>query len=360
MKRRGFTLIELLVVIAIIAVLIGLLLPAVQKVREAANRMKCTNNLKQLVLAAHNYESTYSQFPPGAGQLPIILSGTTTPVVPGPGSGKPTAGTQRPDPQALILPFLEQANKYNQFNFDIDIHGAAENAAARTQDVPVYLCPSDISSAAFAATAPATGLNGRCNYMANIGKNPDPTNQDGTSGGMFFVEFTTTQWVTLVNRPRAVRMADILDGTSNTAMFAEIRRGICAGSSTTSACALTAIPPVPQDVLNSSGISTFPPPAVCTQSPTAVTSGTVYRYAGLQYWRSFAFTSFYTHTKVPNDPTMDCTDLNAAHLAARSYHSGGVNVGFCDGSVRFVSNNIDLTTWSNIGARADGQVVQIP
>src|SRR5262249_31996887 len=104
MKRRGFTLIELLVVIGIIAGLIGLLLPAVQKVREAANRMKCQNNLKQIVLAAHNYESTYGSFPPGAGQLPIRPSGT------------PASGTQRPSPQALILPFVEQANKYAQFN----------------------------------------------------------------------------------------------------------------------------------------------------------------------------------------------------------------------------------------------------
>src|SRR5882672_999830 len=97
-QSGGFTLIELLVVIAIIGVLIGLLLPAVQKVREAANRLKCTNNLKQLGLACHNYESTYSVFPPGAGPLPNQVTFMTS--------------NQRPSLQVMILPYLEQANKY--------------------------------------------------------------------------------------------------------------------------------------------------------------------------------------------------------------------------------------------------------
>src|SRR5262249_48003023 len=101
-RRPGFTLIELLVVIAIIAILIGLLLPAVQKVREAASRMKCQNNLKQVGLASHNFESTYGYLPPQYG------TGTVNGVV----------GINDASPQALILAYVEQANKYAQFNFN--------------------------------------------------------------------------------------------------------------------------------------------------------------------------------------------------------------------------------------------------
>jgi prepilin-type N-terminal cleavage/methylation domain-containing protein/prepilin-type processing-associated H-X9-DG protein len=349
--RKAFTLIELLVVIAIIGVLIALLLPAVQKVREAANRAKCQNNLKQIGLATLNYESTNGSFPPGAGPLPVYATNGTMRVDPGPTTSPPA--TQRPSPQALILPYVEQANKYNQFDFERDVNGDNANVLAHSQDVPLYLCPSDPSTAEFATV---DGFYGRCNYMGSLGKNPNPTNQDGSTGGIFFVEFTNTQWRTLLNRPRTVELRTITDGTSNTAMWAEVKRGLVAASQSGNYSPGL----VPWDVASVSDATPLVPTGLCAADPATVTSGTVYRYAGLEYSRSFAFTSFYSHTKGPNAATLDCTDLNSYHGAARSYHSGGVNACFCDGSVRFISNSIDLATWRAVGSRGGGEVAQVP
>ena len=328
-RRPGFTLIELLVVIAIIAILIGLLLPAVQKIREAANRMKCSNNLKQIGLAMHNYESDNGSFPPAAGPLPTLPS------------GYPGSGTQRPSTQALILAYLEQANKYNQFDFRYDTHGAAINQKARTQDVPVFLCPSDPSGARFVNP---DGPVGRCNYYVSIGRTADSFNQDGTVGGVVWQEFTNAQFNTLGNRPGTVTIAAITDGTSNTAMFSEIKRG----DNNTSA------PRKPWDLF---AVGTISNPLVYQSNCNGTTAGV--RYAGLQYYRAFIGTSRYTHAVPPNHPNGDCYDSSAdrGFLAARSYHSQGVNVALCDGSVRFVRNAINLTTWQMMGSRADGNVV---
>jgi prepilin-type N-terminal cleavage/methylation domain-containing protein/prepilin-type processing-associated H-X9-DG protein len=350
--RPAFTLIELLVVIAIIGILIALLLPAVQKVREAANRTKCQNNLRQVGLATLNYESTNNTFPPGAGPLPLYAVNGTTRVEPGPDTNPPA--TQRPSPQALVLPYVEQANKYNQFNFERDVNSDDANVLAHTQDVTLYLCPSDTSTAAFAT---ADGSYGRCNYMASIGRNPNPTNRDGSTGGMFFVEFTNTQWHTLYNRPRTVSLNTVTDGTSNTAMWAEVKRGLVAGSQSSNYSPGL----VPWDVASSSDAPNLIPNGLCAADPASVPSGTtVYRYPGLEYARSFAFTSFYSHTKVPNAQTIDCSDTNSYHGAARSYHSGGVNVCFVDGSVHFISNAVDLEAWRSLGSRGGNEVFQLP
>jgi prepilin-type processing-associated H-X9-DG protein len=295
-----------------------------------------------MVLAAHNYESTNGSFPPGAGVLPTLPD------------GYPRSGTQRPSPQALILPYIEQANKYNQFDFDYDVNGATSPPAppshplARYQDVATFICPADASTAAY---APTDQPYGRSNYFANIGATASPLRKSPAIGGIFFVEGTKTQWDN-GNRSGAVRIADVTDGTSNTAMFAEIRRGSLQGGHVT-----TTTPTVPQDVrqVGLADNDLVTPPAACNAS-----SGTAYTYAGLEYYRSFAFTSFYTHTAPPNYAGGDCTDLNNVHLAARSYHPGGVNVGLCDGSVRFIPDAIDLTVWRHLGARGDGQTVDLP
>jgi prepilin-type N-terminal cleavage/methylation domain-containing protein len=267
----GFTLIELLVVIAIIAVLIGLLLPAVQKVREAAARMQCQNNLKQIGLGMHNYESSYSEFPPAAGPLPVLPS------------GYPGSGTQRPSTQALILPFLEQANKYNQFKFEYDVHTNAINQPARCQDVPIYLCPSDPSSAQFTTT---DGPLGRSNYFVSIGRTANSFDKDASVGGIVYLEFTNTQFNTLKNKPGAVKITGIPDGTSNTSMYSEIKRGNNTTGGTRTA---------PWDLQNVAFTDFLNYPSSCNTTNAGV------RYAGLQYHRAFIGTSRYTHAVPPQD-----------------------------------------------------------
>src|SRR5262245_47225076 len=202
--RAGFTLIELLVVIAIIAVLLGLLLPAIQKVREAAARLKCANNLKQVALACHSYESANGAFPRGQGPDPTVDFRTGL-AIPDPVS----ASGARPSAQAMILPYIEEANKYSLFDFRYDVHSvpasvSATTSQARQQDVRLYLCPSDPSDVR------ESGY-GRSNYFGSLEASADGNNTDATTGGVF-------------NYRQAQRVLDLTDGTSNTALFSEVKR----------------------------------------------------------------------------------------------------------------------------------------
>jgi len=319
-RRQAFTLIELLVVIAIIAVLIGLLLPAVQKVREAANRARCSNNLKQVGIGAHNYVSTF-------GNLP---SGNT--VAPSTGSWA-----------VLILPYVEQAAKYAQVDWTQDLNTGANNAAARSQDVPIYLCPSDSRNAFF--TVAVNGVNqpvGRSNYMASLGANAWYRNADPKTGGPFY-------------SASGVRITDITDGSSNTAMFSEVKRG----TNTANSLDISTIVPLdfgtwdgglPGNDLNY--------PAGCPASPPAVAGS--FHYSGLQYYRGFLWVAYYNHTVLPNSTVNDCVrsvGLDKIHKPARSYHTNGVNVCRCDGSVVFVTNTISLATWKAFGTRGADDIL---
>jgi len=352
-SRRAFTLIELLVVIAIIAVLIALLLPAVQAAREAARRSQCTNNLKQMGLAALNFESTNSQLPPNWGPKPI------------------NGGGSRVNGQAYMLQFLEQGNLFNTWNFTIDSNTNKVNQTARVQQVNAYLCPSDPTMGSQVDPG-GSGLNcGHLNYFASLGNSAGQYYNLGTANsetngaviGLFQVRYDTSQPQNLDTAGTlnpayqmclGTKLSEIIDGTSNTAMYAEIRQSRF-GASPPALDQSNKLDPV--QLGTDSDFSTL----IGRQTPGAscqtVTSRLNYR--GNQYYRWIPQTTNYTHTVPPNYTGVDCGDsaISAAHIAARSYHSGGVNVCFADGSVHFIKSSINLVTWRALGSRAGSEVL---
>ena len=339
---RGFTLIELLVVIAIIAILIGLLLPAVQKVREAAARMSCQNNLKQLGLAAHNYECANGKLPPGNSPGGAAL-------------------------MALILPYMEQANLYNLFVFtSTNINSDTANTGARTQEVKSYICPSAPSAAPQTDPGGSGKPCGRNNYLGNIGTTAAQHSTDGSRDGIFNFTLDPTGQINT-----KVTVVGITDGSSNTAMFAETLRGTMTGNYDKTNHYLH-----PGTDAGSSVTTPQTGPSFNETNTSAWIQGSTYRcnswdygptskisYRGLQYYRGIAALNQYNHTLPPNYIGYDCGDDNTtngyftAHIAARSQHTGGVNVCYADGSVHFISNSIAFTTWQALGTRSGGEAI---
>lgn len=322
-SKKGFTLIELLVVIAIIAILIGLLLPAVQKVREAAARATCQNNLKQISLGCMSYESAYMRLPPGE-----------------------TRGGSFGTWAVPVLPFIEQENIFRIYvNFDESVStttpnysqppnaGPAGTSAVTNQFIKTYSCPSDPRGGSGNTWSSGSNVITKHNYVANFGNtvrrqlnvtSAFQTCTAGTAGCFAFqgAPFKVSKANGTLKGVQPVGLLEITDGTSNTLMISEVRVG--------------------------------------GQSPIDL-RGTI-------WWGPAAsFSTFYQ----PNSPAADqfqvASHCNTADLTlpcqvngltvqvARSGHTGGVNSALCDGSVRFYSNNVDVQAWRALGTAQGGE-----
>jgi prepilin-type N-terminal cleavage/methylation domain-containing protein/prepilin-type processing-associated H-X9-DG protein len=317
---RAFTLIELLVVIAIIAILIALLLPAVQQAREAARRTQCKNNLKQFGLAIHNYADTFNRF---------NLGGIGRHAPNGCYGGESWGGCGTLPPMTRLpfivglLPYFEAGTVFTIYDPSQSFN-SAQNMAARSARLPIYNCPSD-QQVVWTIGDPKGnyGLNwGRWNYADQGGptSNPAPANVGHQRGrAPFYMNF-------------GARFADIIDGTSQTIAMMEMLQ-------------------TPQD---HSGQTTdrrariWNDDSGCYQISTRYTPNS----------RSGDFGQCINDANRGWPCVRDTVAANAGtwFMTSRSRHTGGVHGLLCDGSVRFVSDNIDLTNWMNLSSMAGGEV----
>jgi prepilin-type N-terminal cleavage/methylation domain-containing protein/prepilin-type processing-associated H-X9-DG protein len=371
-SRRGFTLIELLVVIAIIAVLIALLLPAVQAAREAARRAQCTNNLKQIGIALHNYHTSQDAFPCGAAFQPQNNTGGTQC-----SNGFDMAMWDSWSAQGQMLGYMEQQPIYNAINFSWSPQGTLGqpiNSTALDRIISSYLCPSDPNSGG--------GRQNINNYAASFGT---------TTGNL--TAWTTAAYPECYQKPSgssgmftfglAYGIRDVIDGSSNTIAYSEwlvgdgkatfyagakppsmYRGNIMISSGVTGPAAAEAYLN-PQDTLNQLSACA----AVWnTWKRTGSGTGQIGDIKGLRWGMGTEGFSMFNVLQTPNDSqnpfggcragTCDfCWPDSSFTISAASGHPGGVNVLFADGSARFVKDSVARMTWWALGTRANGEIL---
>jgi prepilin-type N-terminal cleavage/methylation domain-containing protein len=332
LEQRGFTLIELLVVIAIIAILIALLLPAVQQAREAARRSQCKNNLKQLGLAMHNYHDAFQMFP-----LAMAYSVWDT------------SPYRAMSAQAQMLPMLDQASVYNQINFNQlytdtttpAVAGGPVNNTVKNTKIPMFWCPSDLAW---------NGAEAGNNYVMS-------------GGPSIWWSGTAADQVGMFNWRKSVRISDILDGTSNVIAASESIKGDNISGTTTAA---TFDPK--REVNRAIALPSGAPNTMWTQGQvnayqnSCLTTFPTGEYGtGRREWMNGIHGETVFNTMAPpNWAGPDCYAGGggwydaAGVFPARSRHTGGVQALLGDGSVRFISDNIDLIQWQRLGHVSDG------
>ena len=318
-QRIAFTLVELLVVIAIIGILVALLMPAVQNAREAARRMQCSNNLKQLGLGLHNYHTANGQFPFGSTYTQTQSTSTKHTV---------TWAT-------AVLPYIEQQNLYDLFDFTVPITHA-NNTPALTTKVEVFTCPSDPASRKGVLPARCQCCPGSPEtsmalwYPASVGpaydanckfcddKTPDKDNyccqgknygQDGDGPGMFY------RW------PISVTIDEVRDGTTNTIMLGET---------------------LPEQTIHNM--------AFCANMPLGQTNIPMNRFTPQDDMPVVGASDSANHGTNPYFET----------LGFKSRHPGGAMFALGDGSVRFMNEIVDFQLYNELGTRSGGEVVTLP
>lgn len=295
-RSRGFTLVELLVVIAIIGVLVALLLPAVQAAREAARRSQCSNNLKQLGLALHNYHDTHLRFPPGSINVNVGGADFRTPFA------------------RFLLPFIEQGARSDLYDDRVSWYQQHTDVKRQVfAHLPSWSCPSDTS-----VLCPEGHQDYKGNYGVNWGEGSFL--EDRVREGVFF-------------RNVSYRFADITDGTSNTMAMMEMLQAPEPGTD-------------PTDQRGRIWNDDSP----CYQISTTIEPNS----------RAEDMVGRCENNPLQGLPCQTGIAREHRYIGSRSRHPGGVQVMLCDGSVRFVSETIELEVWRSASSRADGEVVQLP